>query len=67
MNLRSRVTKLECYRMPRPPYVVRVSHPPTPLDAEAVAAARRQGHSFAIVPFKAASVAEWQAQHEVVR
>ena len=59
MKMSARVAKLERHRLPRPPYVVRVNYPPTQNDADAIAARRSWGHSFAIHPFKSGSVAEW--------
>ena len=63
MSLSARVTKLEQAGMPRPPYVVRISGQQTAQDAEAIATARRHGYSFAVLPFKCRTVAEWSARN----
>jgi hypothetical protein len=59
-NLEIRVAKLEQWRMPRPPCVVRVSDPKTPEDRAAIAAA---GGPVAVLPHKCGSVEEWTARY----
>ncbi len=56
----ARILKLEQYRLPRPPYVIRVGSPRTGADNTAVASAR--GY-FAIIPHKCASVDQWRAHY----
>jgi hypothetical protein len=58
-NLEVRIAKLEQWRMPRPPYVVRVSDPRTPQDP-AIAAA---GSPIAVLPHKCSSIEEWSARY----
>ena len=57
-NLETRIAKLEQWRLPRPPYVVRVNFHFTAEDHAAVANAR--GH-VAVLPYKCATVEEWSA------
>jgi hypothetical protein len=59
-NLEVRIAKLEQWRMPRPPYVVRVSDPRTPQDRAAIAAA---GRPIAVLPHKCSSIEEWSARY----
>jgi hypothetical protein len=59
-NLGTRLAKLELWRAPRPPYVVRVDFPMTAEDRTAVANARGR---VAALPYKCATVEEWLAQH----
>jgi hypothetical protein len=59
-NLETRIAKLERWRMPRPPYVVRVSDPRTLVDHAAIAAA---GRPVAVLPDKCGSIEEWAARY----
>jgi hypothetical protein len=59
-NLSARIAKLEQWRIPRPPYVVRVSDPRTLEDHAAIAAA---GRPVAVLPHKCGSVEEWAARY----
>jgi hypothetical protein len=59
-NLETRIAKLEQWRLPRPPYVVRVSFPMTAEDRAAVANARGR---VAVLPYKFATVEEWSARY----
>lgn len=59
-NLEIRIAKLEQWRMPRPPYVVRVSDPRTPQDQAVIAAA---GRPVAVLPHKCGSVEEWAVRY----
>ena len=59
-NLEVRVVKLEQWRMPRPPYVIRVSDPMTPADRAAIASA---GRPIAVLPHKCGTVEEWAARY----
>lgn len=59
-NLESRIAKLEQWRMPRPPYVIRVSDPRTPEDYTAIAAAARP---VAVLPHKCGSIEELAARY----
>jgi hypothetical protein len=59
-NLEGRIAKLEQWRMPRPPYVIRVSDPMTPEDRAAIASA---GRPVAVLPHKCRSVEEWAARY----
>jgi hypothetical protein len=59
-NFEVRIAKLEQWRMPRPPYVVRVSDPKTPKDYAAIASA---GRPVAVLPHKCGSVEEWAARY----
>jgi hypothetical protein len=57
-NLETRIAKLEQWRLPRPPYVVRVNFPME--DRSAVANARG---CVAVLPYKCATVEEWSARY----
>ena len=59
-NLETRIAKLEQWRVPRPPYVVRVHFPMTAEDRAAVANARGR---VAVLPYKCATVEEWSARY----
>ena len=59
-NLEVRIAKLEQWRMPRPPYVVRVSDTRTPEDRAAIATA---GRPVAVLPHKCGSIQEWAARY----
>jgi hypothetical protein len=61
-NLEVRIAKLEQWRMPSPPYVVRVSDPKTAEERAAIASA---GRSVAVLPHKCGSVREWAARYPV--
>jgi hypothetical protein len=57
-NLETRIAKLEQWRMPRPPYVVRF-----PLTAEDRAAVANARGRVAVLPYKRATVEEWSARY----
>jgi hypothetical protein len=59
-NLQTRIAKLERWRMPRPPYVIKVSDPMTPADRVAIAYASRP---VAVLPRKYRTVEEWAARY----
>ena len=59
-HLKTRIAKLEQWRIPRAPYVVRVNYPITAEDRAAVANA--QGR-VAVLPYKCATVAEWSMRY----
>ena len=59
-NLETRIAKLEQWRLPRPPYVVRVNFPVTAEDRAAVANALGR---VAVLPYKFATVEEWSARY----
>jgi hypothetical protein len=59
-HLKTRIAKLEQWRAPRPPYVVRVSDPTTPADRAAIAAA---GRPIVVLPHKCSSTEEWSARY----
>jgi hypothetical protein len=58
-NLETRIAKLEQWRLPRPPYVVRVNGP---MPAERRVAANGRGR-VAVLPYKCATVEEWSARY----
>ena len=64
-NLKSRVIRLEDQRnaRARPPYVHRVSEPPTVEELAAIEAAKSAGHRFIIVPWPCSTIEEWLATH----
>jgi hypothetical protein len=59
-NLETRIAKLELWRLPRPPYVVRVNFPMTAEDRATVANARGP---VAVLPYKCASIDEWSSRY----
>jgi hypothetical protein len=59
-NLETRIAKLEQWRLPRPPYVVRVNFPVTAEDRATAANARG---CVAVLPYKCATVEEWSARY----
>jgi hypothetical protein len=59
-NLETRIAKLERWRVPRPPYVIRVSDPMMPADCAAIASA---GRPIAVLPRKYGTVEEWAARY----
>ena len=59
-NIETRIAKLEQWRLPRPPYVVRVNFHMTAEDRAAVANARG---CVAVLPYKCATVEEWSARY----
>jgi hypothetical protein len=58
----SRILKLEQYRAPRPPYVLRVSTPQKSEETQAINAALAAGRRFAVLPRKI-TMQEWIDLH----
>ena len=59
-NLETRIAKLEQWRLPRGPYVVRMNFPVTAEDRATVANVRGR---VAVLPYKCATVEEWSARY----
>jgi hypothetical protein len=59
-NLETRIAKLELWRVPRPPYVVRVNFPMTAEDRATIANAHGR---VAVLPYKCATIEEWSARY----
>lgn len=62
-SIAGRIARLEEYRKPRPPYVLRSSTPRTAQEERAISLALTAGRRFAVVPHKAATAAEWQERY----
>ncbi len=60
-TLDTRIAKLERFRIPRSPYVIRVNDPMTAEDHTAI---RSAGRAVAVLPRKYVSVAEWAARYQ---
>lgn len=62
-NIAGRIARLEEYRKPHAPYVLRSSTPRTAQEQQAISSAFAAGRRFAVVPHKVATAAEWQQRY----